>query len=73
MYEKTYNLHNSPALALAEALLVSSSPVFDGLHDDTYIKNYSSVFLPEVIKEKATAENKFTKSFAYQLSITTSQ
>ena len=34
MYGKTYKLHNSPALAPAEALLVSSSPEFDGLHDD---------------------------------------
>ena len=34
MYGKTYKLHNSPALAPAEALLVSSSPAFDGLHDD---------------------------------------
>ncbi len=54
MYGKTYKLHNSPALAPAEALLVSSSPAFDGLHDD--IKNfYPGVFLSEVIKEKATA------------------
>ena len=37
MYGNTYNLHSSPALALAEALLVSSSPAFDGLHND--IKN----------------------------------
>ena len=34
MYGKTYKLHNSPALAPAEALLVSSSAAFDGLHDD---------------------------------------
>ena len=34
MYGKTYKPHNSPALAPAEALLVSSSPAFDGLHDD---------------------------------------
>ena len=34
MYGKTYNLHSSRALAPAEALFVSSSPVFDGLHDD---------------------------------------
>ena len=34
MYGKNYKLHNSPALAPAEALLVSSSPAFDGLHDD---------------------------------------
>ena len=34
MYGKTYKLHNSPVLAPAEALLVSSSPAFDGLHDD---------------------------------------
>ena len=34
MYGKTYNLHSSPALAPAEALLVSLSLVFDGLHDD---------------------------------------
>ena len=34
MYGKIYNLHSSPALAPAEALLVSSSPAFDGLHDD---------------------------------------
>ena len=54
MYGKTYNLHSSPALAPAEALLVSSSPAFDGLHDDI-IFFYSDVFLPEVIKEKATA------------------
>ena len=53
MYGKTYNLHSSRALAPAEALFVSSSPAFDGLHDD--IKIYSGVFLPEVIKEKATA------------------
>ena len=53
MYGKTYKLHNSPALAPTQALLVSSSPAFDGLHDD--IKNYSGVFLPKVIKEKATA------------------
>ena len=37
MYGKTYKLHNSPALAPAEALLVSSSPAFDGLHDDIKI------------------------------------
>ena len=34
MYGKTYKLHNSAALAPAEALLVSSSLAFDGLHDD---------------------------------------
>ena len=34
MYGKTYKFHNSPALAPAEALLVSSSPAFDELHDD---------------------------------------
>ena len=37
MYGKTYNLHNSPALAPAEALLVSSSPAFDELHHDIKI------------------------------------
>ena len=37
MHGKTYKLHNSPALAPAEALLVSSSPAFDGLHDDIKI------------------------------------
>ena len=54
MYGKTYNFHSSLALAPAEALLVSSSPAFDGLHDDIKIF-YSGMFLPEVIKEKATA------------------
>ena len=34
MYGKTYNLHSSRALAPAEALFVSSSPAFDGLHND---------------------------------------
>ena len=37
MYGKTYKLYNFPALAPAEALLVSSSPAFDGLRDDTKI------------------------------------
>ena len=37
MYGKTYNLHSSPALSPAEALLVSSSPAFDGLHNDIKI------------------------------------
>ena len=36
----------------AEALLFSSSTEFDGLHNFFY----SSVFLPEVIKEKVTAQ-----------------
>ena len=53
MYGKIYKLHNYPGLAPAEVLLISSSLAFDGLHDDT--KNYSSAFLLEVIKEKATA------------------
>ena len=44
---------NSQTLAPAEALLVSYSPVFDGLHNDIIF--YSSMFLPEVIKEKVTA------------------
>ena len=37
MYGKTYNLHSSRALAPAEALFVSSSLAFDGLHDDIKI------------------------------------
>ena len=50
MYGKTYSLHSSPALAPAEAVLVSSSLAFDRLHDD--LKDF---ILPmEVIKEKAT-------------------
>ena len=37
MYGKTYNLCSSRALAPAEALIVSSSPAFDRLHDDIKI------------------------------------
>ena len=35
MYGKTYKLHNSLALAPAEALVVYSSPPFDRLHYNT--------------------------------------
>ena len=46
-------LHNSQVLALAEALLVSTSPAFDGLNDDVkfYILAY---FYQKLLKEKAT-------------------
>ena len=54
MYGKTYNLHNSIALAPAEVLHVSSSPAFYRLHD--YINFYTGMFLPVVIKEKVTAQ-----------------
>ena len=47
MYGKTYKLHNSPALAPAEVLLVL-------LHDDIKFF-YSGMFLPKVIKETVTA------------------
>ena len=53
MYGKTYKLHNSQALASAEVLLVYSSPAFDRLHDNINFIIIHSVFLPEVIKEKA--------------------
>ena len=39
MYEKTYKAHNSPALAPAEALLVSSSAEFDALQDNIKFLN----------------------------------
>ena len=51
MYGKTYNLHSSPALAPAEALLVSSSPVFHGLHND--IKNFTlACFYWKLLKKR---------------------
>ena len=54
MYGKTCNLHSSPALDTAEALLDSTSTACDGLHN--HIKTfYPGMFLSEVIKEKATA------------------
>ena len=37
MGKLTSRVHNSPALAPAEVLLVSLSPAFDGLHDDIKI------------------------------------
>ena len=39
MYGKTYKMHNSPGLAPAEALLVSSSLAFDGVHNNMKIFN----------------------------------
>ena len=45
-----FTISIAPQYWPAEALLDLLSPAFDGLHDD--IKN---VFLPEVIKEMATA------------------
>ena len=53
MYGKTYKLHNSTALAPAEALL-SSSLAFDRLYDN--ILFYFAVFLLKGIKEKAIAQ-----------------
>ena len=51
MYGKTYKLHNSPALAPAEALLVSSSPAFNGVHDD--IKNFIlACFYRKLLKKR---------------------
>ena len=51
MYEKTYKLHNSPGLAPAEALLVSLSPAFDGIHDD--IKNFIlACFYRKLLKKR---------------------
>ena len=49
MYGKTYKLHNSAPLAPAEVLLVSSSPAFDGLHDDIFILAY---FYRKLLKKR---------------------
>ena len=51
MYGKTYNLHSSPALAPTEPLLVSSSPAFDGLHND--IKMFTlACFYRKLLKKR---------------------
>ena len=50
MYGKTHNLYSSPALAPTEALLVLSSPAYDGLHDD--IKNILACFYWKLLKKR---------------------
>ena len=60
MYGKTYNLHNSPALAPAAVLLVSLSPAFDGLHDDIKIFILACFYRRLLKKRQPHSEHKQT-------------
>ena len=60
MYGKTYKPHNSPGLAPAEALLVSLSPAFDGLHNNIKIFNVACSHWKLLRKQRPHGERERT-------------